>query len=422
MDDTGDVSFLNAGQNAFVRIQRKTGKRFDELFSDLCRLPPLKEGALRASVMQSYGLTSEEAHYLVDMAREADAAAVVRDSEALKQEFTYRSYDHDMWQVFLEDTDRPFFAPLSIAGLPLIAAEDFVEQCYYEKGALEPLAKRYCGYNQWPSEELDRLLPSLETAGLFDAIERVCTSIARSSRSKFFAERAGRNGYASDAWVEKFRDYALTAHDRAIEWLERVGRAEAAADLTRQREAVREGRLPELPQISDLRRMDETVFWELIARSRSEAEALDEQLMLLERLLQTFKAAEIKRFGSLYAGYMRKLHHWDVWALAYAARGGCSDNSFVEFRTWLILQGDPALVELALNDPARAAMRVPRDPELPDGSLSTMIEEAFLQRKGTPMAMACIDLDEPRGKEWPEEEWESWYPRLARHYSPQNVL
>lgn len=422
MGDMSDVSFLDAGQNTFVRIQRKAGKRFDQLFSDLCRLPPMKEGALRATVMKSYGLTSGEARYLIDMAREADAEAVVRDSEALKQEFTYRSYDHDFWQVFCDDPDRPFFAPLRIAELPRIGAEDFVEECYYEKGALEPLAKRYCGYHLWPSEELDRLLPLLEAAGLFDAVERTCTSIARASRSKYFAERAGRNGYASDAWVEKFKDYALAAHDRAIEWMKRIGRDEAAEALTQQREAVREGRLPDLPPISDLRRMDETVFWELIARARSGAEATDEQLMLLERLLQTFKAPDIKRFGSLYAATMRKLYHWDVWALAYAARGGCSDDAFVEFRTWLILQGDPDLVQLALKDPAGAARHVPRDPELPGGSLSAMIEEAFLQRKGTPMEMARIDLDEPRGREWPEDAWEARYPGLARHYSPENVL
>ena len=71
--------------------------------------------------------------------------------------------------------------------------------------------------------------------------------------------------------------------------------------------------------------------------------------------MRAFGAAQIKRFGSLYAKLMRKLYHWDVWALAYAARDGCSDAAFEEFRTWLILQGDPALVALAVTDTARAA-------------------------------------------------------------------
>ena len=422
MEDAGDVSFLDAAQNTFVRIQRKAGKRFDDLFSEMCRLPPMKEGELRSRVMKRYGLTSGEARYLIDMAREADAEAVVRDRDALKEAFTYRSYSHDVWQVFFQDPDRPFFAPLRIAGLPRIAAEEFVEECYYEKGAWDPLTKTLSGDNIWRPKSFERLLRHLEGAKRFDLIERFCLSIARASRSRFFAERAGRNGQASDAWVEKFKEYALEAHDRAADWLKRIGRAEAAAELAQQREAVREGQLPELPQISDLRRVDETVFWELIARARSGAESLDEQLLLLGELLQTFKAADIKRFGSLYAGYMRKLYHWDVWALAYAAREGCSDDSFVEFRTWLILQGDPALVELALKHPAQMAKHVPRDPELPDGSLSAMIEEAFLRRKGSPMEVPSLDLEKPKGREWPEDALEARYPELARHYAPENVV
>jgi hypothetical protein len=422
VDEQDDLSFLDARQQTFVRVQRKAGKRFDQLFAEMCRLPPMTEDALRSSLMKSYGLSGDEARFLADMAREADAEAVVRDGNALREAFTYRSFSHDKWQIFCDDPDRPFFEPLRILELPRILAEDFVEECYYERQAWDALTAALSRNNVWKPDSSARLLGHLEEAGRLDLIERYCVSTARTSRSRFFAERAGRNGQASEAWVEKYKDYALEAHDRAIEWMERIGRVETAAELADQREAVREGRLPELPQISDHRRMDEALFWELVARSRSEAETLDEQLMLLQRLLGSFKAGDIKRFGSIYAGYMRRLYHWDVWALAYAARNGCSDDAFVEFRTWLILQGDPTLVALARTDHAGAAERVPRDPELPDGSLSAMIEETYLQRRGRPMTMAGIDLETPKGREWPEEAWEVWYPALARHYSPENLL
>ena len=422
MDDKDDLSFLDARQQSYVRIQRKTGKRFDQLFGEMCGLPPMTEDALRSSLMESHGLSADEARYLADMAREADAEAVVRDGTALKEAFTYCSFSHDKWQIFCDDPDRPFFEPLRILELPRILAEGFVEDCYYEKQAWDALTAALGGNNVWKPDSSARLLAHLEEAGRFDLIERYCVSTARASRSRFFAEQAGRNGAASEAWVEKYREYALEAHDRAIEWLDRIGHGGTAADLADQREAVREGRLPELPPISDLRRMDETIFWELIARSRSESKTIDEQLMLLQRLLECFRAGDIKRFGSLYAGSMRRLHHWNVWAIAYAASNGCSDDAFMEFRTWLILQGDPALVELALRNPAQAARHVPRDPELPDGSLSAEIEEAYLRRKGAPLEMARLDLETPKGREWPEENWETWYPELARHYAPGNVL
>ncbi|HZI29135.1 MAG TPA: DUF4240 domain-containing protein, partial [Gemmatimonadaceae bacterium] len=144
------------------------------------------------------------------------------------------------------------------------------------------------------------------------------------------------------------------------------------------------------------------------------------QLAVLGELLRAFKAADIKRFGSLYARNMRKLYHWNVWALAYAARGGCSDDAFEEFRAWLILQGDPGLLDLAVKDPARAALHVPADPELPDGACVWMIQEAHLQRTGVPLELPMIDLDKPKGKEWPEEAFEAMFPELVRYYATVN--
>lgn len=411
-----DLSFLDEGQNHFVHIQWATGKRMDELMSEMCRLGPMNEGELRSTVMEKYGLSSGQARYLTELARQADAAAVDADKQALKQAFTYRNCEHDEWQVLFEDPDRPIFAPLRIAGFPPIAAADFVVDCYYEKGALEPLVKMYAGEKMWRAERFDRLLRHLEDARLFDLIETFCTTIARRSRSKFFSERGGRTG-ANEARVDKIKDYALEAYDQAIRWTTRIGRIEAAGQLAEQREAVREERVPELPPVSDLRRIDEPVFWELIARTRSQAETVDEQIAILGELLRTFRGADIKRFGTFYARHMKKLYHWDVWAFAYIARGGCSDDSFAAFRTWLILQGDPALVELALTDPARAARRIPREPELPDGTLIPEIEDAFLQREGAGLDLPIVDLEKPRGKEWPEDQVEAIYPELARHYA-----
>ena len=46
------------------------------------------------------------------------------------------------------------------------------------------------------------------------------------------------------------------------------------AEVGEEREALREGRPRELPPVSDLRKMDEPVFWELIGRSKSQAESV----------------------------------------------------------------------------------------------------------------------------------------------------
>jgi hypothetical protein len=348
-------------------------------------------------------------------------AAVEREKQALKNAFTYRSLQQDMAFV-LEDVTRPLFAEANAAGRALYpVASDFVLECYYERGALEPLVHAYGGQSYRVASRYDRLLKALEAAQRFDLIEHLWTSIAWLTRAEFFYQRPGRD-YGEHARVEEFKNYALEAYAQGIDWMTRLGRLEAAERLIRDRDALREERFPALLPPSDLRRIDEPVFWELISKARSGARTTLEQLAALGESLRAFKAAEIKRFGSFYAKLMKQLYHWNVWALAYAARGGCSDAAFEEFRAWLILQGDPALCVLAVTDPAQAAERVPPEPDLPDGPCLAMIEEAYFMRTGSSVELPSIDLDKPKGKEWTEAAFAAIYPQLVRHYASRTEL
>ncbi len=349
------------------------------------------------------------------------AKRIAKDKDTLKKTFTYRSLDQDMDRV-LADTDRPLFTEANRAGHALYGvAAEFVLDCYYEKGALEPLVQAYSGQPYRVATRFDRLLQHLQAAKRDDLIERFWTSITRLTRAEFFYQ-VPRRHHGDQAGADEFKNYALEAYEQGIAWLTRLDRLEAAARLGKERETLLTERLPPLPTPTDRRRIDESAFWEVISAARSAAPTTLEQMAELGESLRVFGAAQIKRFGSFYAKSMRKLYHWNVWALAYAARGGCSDAAFEEFRTWLILQGEPALVELAITNPARAAERVPPDPDLPDGTLLPLIEEAYLLRKGSPLAVLAIDLDKPRGKEWTEATLATRYPRLAQRYRSAEQL
>jgi hypothetical protein len=346
---------------------------------------------------------------------EADPQTIARDKEALKRAFSYRSLQHDTDLVF-EDLDRPLLVDANRAGRALYpVASEFVLDCYYERGAIEPLVKAYSGQPYRIAARFERLLTHLQDAERADLIERFWMSIARLTRAEFIHQRHRRD-HGDHTGAEEFKSYALEAYSQGIDWMTRLGRAEAAHQLTEEREALREERFQVLPPPSDLRRMDEPVFWSMVAESRSGAPTTLEQLAALAESLRAFGAADIKRFGSLYAKLMRKLYHWDVWALAYAARGGCSDDAFEAFRSWLILQGDPALVSLVVADPPRAAERVPREPDLPDGSCLAIIQQAYLERTGASLELPSIDLGKPRGREWSEDAFAKIHPGLVRYY------
>jgi len=88
-------------------------------------------------------------------------------------------------------------------------------------------------------------------------------------------------------------------------------------------------------------------FWKLIESTKdsdpeAQAETLVENLVKLE-------PAEILAFGHMWDQYHGEAYTWKLWAAAYIMNGGCSDDSFMDFRSWLLLQGQ-SVYEAALKD------------------------------------------------------------------------
>lgn len=344
-----------------------------------------------------------------------DPEEVERDRQALMESFSFRDVNKDV-ENNLRDLDRPVFYEARYGGYGAYwLFEPMVVDCYFEKGALEPLVRKYSGFSYPAGSEFDRILEALATADRKDLMAKLWTAVTRRTRAAFYSERPGRF-FGDEYWADKAKANALQAYEDAVEWMTKMGVAEAAQRFERERDALRDGRQPELPPVSEHRKMDDALFWEFISRSHSEAPELPDQLALLEAMLQRLKAQEVRRFASIYARHMKQLYHWNVWALAYAARGGCSDDSFREFRSWLILQGNPALLELSIKDPTAAASHVPRDPELPDDGLMPMIDEIYLARAGKTFEWPMTDLESPKGKEWPEDELDTRFPDLVAYY------
>ena len=90
--------------------------------------------------------------------------------------------------------------------------------------------------------------------------------------------------------------------------------------------------------------MNITEFWATIDAARLDAASLPGDpreaiaTALTDRLAATSKLTILEyeeRFDQLHDAVYR----WDVWAAAYLIGGGCSDDSFMDFRAGLIAQG-----------------------------------------------------------------------------------
>lgn len=86
--------------------------------------------------------------------------------------------------------------------------------------------------------------------------------------------------------------------------------------------------------------MDTDRFWQLIDSARATAaaggEPFDEALV---RLLTERPRQEILEYAERFDELHDALYRWDVWAAAYLIGGGCSDDSFTDFRAGVIAQG-----------------------------------------------------------------------------------
>lgn len=99
--------------------------------------------------------------------------------------------------------------------------------------------------------------------------------------------------------------------------------------------------------------MNKEQFWELIAAARdqviapheSEAVAREATSLLADRPVKEIVAAEQVLWDLMVESYTNPL-----WAAAYIANGGCSDDGFDYFRGWLIAQGREVF-ERAVADP-----------------------------------------------------------------------
>jgi len=336
----------------------------------------------------------------------------------LKRALKCRRYEEDV-DFLLSDLDRPIFNQEQWPS-PIGVASALVVETYYERGALEPLARIYKEHH-WPvSGYIHDFIAQATEAERLDLVEQVWCGVLHESKRKFFEWLPDRERYggsvAGDDGVDEPKLNALAAFDN-LEAFYRVQANHEAADGTAAARAAfdREEFKKSLPPpVKD--KVDEAAVWRILADANADAESAEEARAGLISRLESLSATGIRSFASHYAKTMKRLYHWNVWALAYAARGGCGDDSFRDFRGWMILRGDPALVDLAIASPERAARHVPRDPDIPEGGLDSAIEAAYLARTGRLPKAIATDLAKPRGKAWEEDEIEEVYPELVAHY------
>ncbi|GAA1897266.1 DUF4240 domain-containing protein [Streptomyces sodiiphilus] len=142
--------------------------------------------------------------------------------------------------------------------------------------------------------------------------------------------------------------------------------------------------------------MDETEFWEIIDGCRQAAGGdPDTQAELVVDRLTELDPDAVTMFARHFESRFLRAYRWDLWSAAWVLLDGASDDTFENFRCWLIGQGRKVF-EGALHDPDSLADLLESFDEERDGEAEDLGFAAFdAYEQLTGLELPELGLEEP---------------------------
>jgi hypothetical protein len=165
----------------------------------------------------------------------------------------------------------------------------------------------------------------------------------------------------------------------------------------------------------DPRPMTLDTFWALIEESRpDDGIPATHARQLTERLL-AFKASDIAKFNKLLYEKLDEAYRYDLWAVAYLAMGGCSDDAFTYLRCWLVLQGRDTFTRV-LAKPERLADGLSEAGEMQAEELLEAAASAYVDKRGQDLPNSAFPKPaaQVQGEPWTESDLQRLYPMLCK--------
>ena len=166
-------------------------------------------------------------------------------------------------------------------------------------------------------------------------------------------------------------------------------------------------------------------FWQIIDEVRAEGEDDEAHAEALQARLTRLKPHAIVDFQRHFDALHAELYDWDLWAAAYVIQGGCSDDGFADFRSWVISAGKrvhklarnspDALAELELDDDAGSRLE-----QTTRELFSYAADEAYEGKTGESLPLdSSLQPEDPTGSDWDEDDLPRRMPRLWAKYGAE---
>ena len=109
--------------------------------------------------------------------------------------------------------------------------------------------------------------------------------------------------------------------------------------------------------------MDKETFWGVIDAANSRVDSGDQEAILeaTQKKLLEFSAADIAKWHEIKGVYMELAYRNDLWAACAATGTHCSDDGFMDFRSWLISQGRDVYMQVLQDPDSLAEVEIPKE-------------------------------------------------------------
>jgi len=160
--------------------------------------------------------------------------------------------------------------------------------------------------------------------------------------------------------------------------------------------------------------MNEEYFWKIIEESKvTPLDSKKGRLTKLKAILSGLTTAEVVAFHKFFQQVYRNAYSWDLWSAAQILYGGCSDDSFTDFRYGLIASGREKYLE-ALQNPDSLADWV--ELETIDFELFGYVAVKIYQERTGETEWPKVDVERRKisGKKWAEngEDLPQRFPKM----------
>ncbi len=165
--------------------------------------------------------------------------------------------------------------------------------------------------------------------------------------------------------------------------------------------------------------MEEEQFWKIIQTTKHNSNGdFEEQQEELANELRKLTPDDIILFGNRFRYFRGQANTWELWGAIYIIHGGCGDDSFNDFREWVIGQGKDFYYKTTKDPESLVEFDTDTMDQIEWEGLGYVPSTVFEEIAGEKMPYPFQEQTDTTGNEWAEEsdDLKIMFPKLAAKF------